>query len=128
MAILSCLTIFPTIMLLRMMVRNKEEVLCRVQCSNPYVPEAFRNSFEDSILSSSWLQLVIQALLTALELLSPVGPATVYFYALFSCSLYTASKHISGPPFYTVNSTRNILLLLLHCYTSLDPSAILSQA
>ena len=33
-----------------------------------------------------------------------VGPATVYFYAMFSCSL-----PISGPPFWTVNSTLTIL-------------------
>ena len=37
MTILSCLTIFSTIMLLRMMVRNKEEFLCRVQCSTTYL-------------------------------------------------------------------------------------------
>ena len=60
-----------------------------------------------SVLSSSWLQLVIQAILNSL-----VGPATVYFYAMFSCSLPRASPSL-GRHF----EPRNIILLLLLCFS-----------
>ena len=92
MTILSCLTIFSTIMLLRMMVGNKKEVLCRVQCSTTYLkPSGIRAK------TKCFVQLLAPVSDSSdSQLTSRTGDRLLLRHVQL---LASACKPISGPPF-----------------------------
>ena len=104
MTILSCLTILSTIMLLRMMVGNKKEVLCRVQCSTTYLkPSGIRAK------TKCFVQLLAPVSDSSdSQLTSRTGDRLLLRHVQLLASV---CKHISGPPFEP-----HILLLLL-CFS-----------
>ena len=92
MTILGCLTIFSTIVLLRMMVGNKEEVLCRVQCSTTYLKPSGINA-----KSKCFVQLLAPVSDSSnSQLTSRTGDRLLLRHAQL---LASTCKPISGPPF-----------------------------